>query len=195
MHIHTLIHQWVSTYIRPGDHVLDATVGNGLDTLFLAHQVGEEGKVYGFDIQEEALARTCRLLQEAGMSERVQLFCAGHEALDKWLPAAAWGNLAVAMFNLGYLPGGNKQIITQPETTLLALRKALRALRVQGFLSVVLYEGHAGGLEEARLVRSFAAALPADAFSVWYLHKLNTGGHPPSVLFIEKLKNVELSNE
>ena len=51
---HTLMEKAASN----GDIVVDGTVGNGNDTVFLAKLVGPTGKVYGFDIQKEAIERT-----------------------------------------------------------------------------------------------------------------------------------------
>jgi ubiquinone/menaquinone biosynthesis C-methylase UbiE len=59
-------HQAVEAVLKPGDITIDATVGNGHDTLFLATRVGATGKVYGFDIQQEALDSAYQRLQQAG---------------------------------------------------------------------------------------------------------------------------------
>ncbi len=132
--------------LQPGEVAVDATVGNGHDTLFLAQQVGAQGHVYGFDIQEEALARTRRRLEEAGLRDRVTLLQMGHEHMAEAVPAAWHGRIGAVMFNLGYLPGGSdRTCITRPQTTVPALEAALRLLRPGGVLTVVAYRGHPGG--------------------------------------------------
>jgi len=144
--------QRVAAVVADGHYAVDATVGNGHDTLFLAGQVGERGHVWGFDVQQPALAATAARLAERGLSGRVSLLHAGHQTLAERLPARAAGQLSAVMFNLGYLPGSDKQVTTRPDTTLQALAAALANLRPGGLLSVLAYRGHAGGDDESRAV-------------------------------------------
>jgi predicted methyltransferase len=152
-----LAQQRIAAVVRDGDYAVDATVGNGHDTLFLARQVGSSGHVWGFDLQAAALDATRHRLMEHGLSERVTLIRDGHQHLAKHLPAAARGQLAAAMFNLGYLPGSDKRITTAPESTLTALGAARDQLRRGGLLSVLAYRGHCGGQEEADAVQRWLA--------------------------------------
>ena len=161
----TLAHRIVATILQPGEVAVDATVGNGHDTLFLARQVGPQGHVYGFDVQEEALVRARRRLEEAGLHERVTLLQRGHEHMAEAVPATWHGRIGAVLFNLGYLPGGSdRTCVTRPETTLPALDAALRLLRPGGVLTVVAYRGHPGGAKEAEAVRQWAEALDPDRF-------------------------------
>ncbi|MBW5447016.1 methyltransferase domain-containing protein [Cohnella sp. CFH 77786] len=158
----TMAQRWVAERARPGDAVVDATAGGGVDTLFLARTVGSKGTVYAFDIQEEALERTRRRLAEASGAEplaRVQLYHAGHERMAELLPSSARGRLRAAMFNLGYLPGADASVITKPDTTLAALEAALSLLAPGGVLTAVLYPGHPGGDAEAAAVERWAAGI------------------------------------
>ncbi len=160
-----LAHRIVAAVLQPDEVAIDATVGNGHDTLFLAWQVGTQGHVYGFDVQEEALARTRRRLEEAGLQERTTLLQIGHEHMAEAVPVRLHGHIGAIMFNLGYLPGGSdRSCITRPQTTLPALEAALRLLRPGGVLTVVAYRGHPGGSEEAEAVRRWAEALDPDRF-------------------------------
>ena len=112
--------KYISSCVSDGDRVIDATCGNGHDTLFLAKIVGEKGKVFSFDIQPEALVNTRRLLEANNLADRVHLIQSGHERMDSHVHE----KVAAVMFNLGYLPGGNHKIITRPDTTVEALAKA-----------------------------------------------------------------------
>lgn len=159
-------HTTLSKIIQAGDLVIDATVGNGHDTLFLAQCVGENGKVYGFDIQQAALDETCRRLDEAGLSQQVSLYHAGHEAMRIALPESLAGRAKAVMFNLGYLPGGDKQRTTTLNTTLAALEQSQQLLASGGAISVLAYTGHPGGREEAEAVKAWAAKLAPDYFEV-----------------------------
>ena len=110
--------------VQPGDTVVDATMGNGHDTLFLAEQVGAEGRVYAFDIQESAVESTRHLLEEHGMSGRVTLLCRSHAEMAGAVPSG----LAAAVFNLGWLPGGDHSITTLCASTEKAVLSALDLL-------------------------------------------------------------------
>jgi len=159
-------HSALAEIINEGDCVIDATVGNGHDTLFLAQHVGVDGTVYGFDIQETALDEAHRRLSEAGLVQRVSLYHAGHEVMATVLPESLHGKIKVVMFNLGYLPGGDKQRTTAIATTLAALEQARELLASGGAISVLAYTGHPGGCEEAEAVKNWAAALAPDYYNV-----------------------------
>jgi predicted methyltransferase len=177
------------THVQAGDAVIDATVGNGVDTLFLAQLVGAQGTVYGFDIQAAAVERTTTRLRTHGVSN-VHLFCCGHEQLAQFVAAAERGRIAGIMFNLGYLPNGEDvALTTQPVTTLAALAAALEWLRPGGIVTVVLYPGHDGGALEAAAVETWAGALPSYYFDVLLYRMLNRQTDPPYLLAISKKKS------
>ena len=107
----------IAQSLQPGQFAIDATMGNGHDTLFLAELVGAEGRVFGFDIQQQALANTRQRLADAGLENRATLIQGGHEHMELLLPSRVVGQVSAIMFNLGYLPGGDKHTVTRPETT------------------------------------------------------------------------------
>lgn len=150
--------------LRGGDFVIDATCGNGQDTLALAKLVCRESKkglIYGMDVQQSALQNTSSLLDSTlSPNERkhVRLFPLCHSRMEDIVPKGLSARLVA--FNLGYLPGGNKELITRSETTLLALDAAAKVLGSGGLISVMSYIGHPGGREEYETVRSFATNLP-----------------------------------
>ena len=152
-----LAHELAEEILSPGDRVVDATAGNGHDTLFLAEQVGAAGKVWAFDVQAAALAATRERLAAAGCAARVELIHAGHETLAERLPSEEKGRLAAVFFNLGYLPRGDHALITRGETTRTALDAATEWVRLGGHLSLLVYPGHPGGVEEAQMVREWIA--------------------------------------
>jgi hypothetical protein len=170
--------------LKPGDWVADATTGNGHDTLWLAQSVGLTGHVFGFDVQGEALAATAQRV--LGLPQ-VTLFHAGHEHMAARLPPAAKGQLAAVMFNLGFLPGGDKAVITRASTTIAALEQAAALLAVGGLITLILYPGHSGGAEEAAALRAWAQQLPG-AFSAASYARLNPLKPAPELLLIERRK-------
>jgi predicted methyltransferase len=150
--------QRLAEVLADGSLVVDATVGNGHDTLFLAQQVGNSGLVWGFDVQASALAGARAQLAEQSLADRVTLLHTGHETMTRQLPARAHGKLSAVMFNLGYLPGSDKRITTLPATTLQALAESIANLRQDGLLSILAYRGHAGGQAEADAVADWLTA-------------------------------------
>lgn len=149
--------RWVGWQVRPGETVVDATAGNGLDTVFLAGLVGAGGRVVAFDVQAEAVAATRRALAAAGLDDgRVRMVHGSHERLGE---AARPGEVAAVMANLGYLPGGDHGVTTGVAGTLAALDGALGLLRPGGVITVVGYPGHPGGAAETKAVIEWAAGL------------------------------------
>jgi hypothetical protein len=155
---------WIEAALFDGALAVDATVGNGYDTLFLAHRVGPHGSVLGFDVQKAALAGARELLKFAGSIGRVSLIHDSHSRMANYLPEGAC--VQGAMFNLGYLPRGNREIITRPDTTIAALQILMRHLATDGRITVLVYRGHEGGVLEYEEVRKFLAALPDAEWSV-----------------------------
>lgn len=177
---HAILQETVSN----GDIVIDATVGNGYDTLKLATLVGDEGKVYGYDVQQEALESTRNKLEEAGLADAVDLLHNGHEnikdlSLDR-------SSVSAVVFNLGYLPSGDKSIITLPETTLEAINSSLPLLKKGGIISLMIYHGHEGGKEEKDAVSDFVTQLPQKDFNVLRYGFINQKNNPPFLMIIEK---------
>ncbi len=151
-----LLHVLLGHVIRKGDLVVDATAGNGHDTAFLAEAVGDEGKVIAIDIQAEAIAATRQRLEESGLEGRVELHQTSHAEMGKLLPT---DSASAIVFNLGYLPGKNRELITRAETTLQALAASALILKKGGVLAVICYPGHPGGDDEAAEVLGYLGGL------------------------------------
>ncbi len=165
-----LAHDLISETVESGDVVIDATVGNGHDTLFLAELVGPDGRVIGFDIQQQALNDTLSRLEQIGFAQRAKLLNISHEQLLEGISQAFGGRCARAiMFNLCYLPGGDKQLTTRAESSLQAMRQALELLCEDAILSVIAYPGHPAGLEEATEIRRFMQTLQPPYRSELYI--------------------------
>jgi tRNA1(Val) A37 N6-methylase TrmN6 len=173
----------VAEVLQEGEVAVDATAGNGHDTLFLARLVGETGHIYAFDIQAQALQQTAGRLNEAGINDRVTLIQDSHHNAKQYIKEE---DVALALFNLGYLPGGDKTVVTQGYTTIEAANYFLDALRPNGRLILVLYPGHSEGQVEAAEVEAWACALPQPLFTVQKTVTLNQVNNPPYVIAIEK---------
>lgn len=169
--------------VCPGDAVADATMGNGHDTLFLAEKVGPDGHVYAFDIQEKALEATRKLLEEYGMENRVTLFCRSHADLAGTVP----DGLSAAVFNLGWLPGGDHSVTTRCESTGKAVLGALKRLKAGGVMTVCVYPGHEEGRLEREMLSELLAGLSNREYNVLRQTFLNAGEGAPECLVVQKL--------
>ena len=149
--------------------------------------MGPEGRVYGFDIQARALENTRRRLQREGAPDNVVLHHHGHEGMARVLPPEARGRLAVAMFNLGYLPGGDETLVTRATTTCVAVDAALSLMRPGGLVSLTMYTGHPGGSEEAQAVASHCAAIPKEHARVMRCTMHNHPAAQVELLLLERL--------
>jgi len=159
----TLAKRLVSQHVDLGDVVIDATVGNGYDTEFLARCVGAQGHVYGFDVQAQAIENTKTRLLGTGLERRITLLHSGHESMLGHLDASLRGQVTAIMFNLGYLPGGGKSVQTKTESTLIALKQSLTLLKPGGIITIVTYSGHTGGETEARDVSNWLKMISKDS--------------------------------
>jgi len=179
-------HREAQRFVVPGDAAIDLTVGNGGDTQWLAQTLGATGTVVGFDIQSGALAAAQRRLNGIPTGSNVRLIHASHDQVRAFVPEAFPGRVALALANLGYWPGSDSQVVTHPATTLPAFNATLELLRPSGALVVVIYTGHAGGVEERSAIEAWTQELSPAAFEIkWLLHP---GGAPraPRVLVVSK---------
>ena len=159
-------HHILTAHLQDGNRAIDATAGNGHDTAFLAGQVGSEGSVIAIDIQDAAVEATRTRLDHAGLLTRVTLRTGDHADIMEELAIEHAAEFAAIIFNLGYLPGSDKCVRTQPTSTKRALDAALELLGHRGRLCVTAYRAHAGGLEEARMVEAWMHQQKARGHSV-----------------------------
>ncbi|MCI7207238.1 MAG: class I SAM-dependent methyltransferase [Clostridiales bacterium] len=168
--------------VQKGDVVIDATMGNGYDTIYLGNLVGENGKVYAFDVQEEAIKSTKKKVERDNMTDRVELILDGHQNLDKYVKE----EVSCVVFNLGYLPRAKHVVITKPDTTLEAIKKSLKLLKPNGIISIAAYIGHEGGLEEKNYICEYLDNLNQNEFNVLHMQFTNQINNPPQLILIEK---------
>jgi predicted methyltransferase len=172
--------------VKSGNIVVDATLGNGHDAVYLAGLVGENGRVYGFDVQEEAIQSSQQRLLQHRMSEWVTLFHEGHENLLDKIPAEHHGKVTGAIFNLGYLPGGDKTIVTKPETTIAAIDQLLEMMAYEGIIILVIYHGHPGGAEERDTLLHYCEQIDQRLAHVLQYQFINQQNSPSFIVAIEK---------
>lgn len=168
--------------VREGDRVIDATMGNGHDTLKLCLLCGETGHVDAFDIQEQAVESTKKLLRENSVLQRASLHLTGHEHMAEYVSEA----VRAAVFNLGWLPGGDKSVTTHWPTTRQAVISALGLLERYGVCIVCVYPGHEAGTEELTEIRRFLSGLRPQEYNVLEQNFINAGPGSPVCFQIQK---------
>lgn len=166
---------FILQHIGEGDVAVDFTMGNGNDTLFLSETVGDTGRVYAFDIQEEALESTKEHLSSMGAPENYTLICASHHRVKEFVKEP----IKAGMFNLGYLPrSGRKMVTTMRETTMPAVEAALDLLADDGILLVAVYPGHEEGNLEGEMLASYFATLDRRKICVSRFNIMNSPTSP-----------------
>jgi len=181
-----IVHAFIDT-VTIRDAAVDATMGNGHDTLFLAKKITGSAKVYSFDIQKRAIQKTEELLNANGLLNAVELIEDDHQNIDKYITSG----IDAAMFNLGYLPNGDHSIITRPRSTTNALNKILQLLKVGGKVSIIVYVGHEGGMDELNAVESFLTELETKSFCVVNINHINRS-LTPVIFLIERISSDEI---
>lgn len=183
--VNNIAKMYIKEIIEEGDICIDATMGNGYDTVFLAEKVGENGMIYAFDVQEEAIKSTEKKVKKLGFEKRVQLILDGHENIKNYVK----DNIKCAVFNLGYLPRCEHKIITKPNTTVEAIKQSVSLLDENGIVCISIYTGHEGGLEERNAVFDYAKNLDQSEYNVFESKFINQKNNPPSIILIEKKKS------
>mmetsp|Transcript_15094 Transcript_15094/g.25020 ORF Transcript_15094/g.25020 Transcript_15094/m.25020 type:complete len:214 (+) Transcript_15094:168-809(+) len=185
-----LNHTLLSQVIKPGDTVIDATVGNGNDTLFLSRVLsGRTGKLYGFDIQQVAIDNTRRMLLDnlstADKMDQVLLSVRNHKTFPAEIQPRS---VKAIVYNLGYLPGqsSDKSIKTESADTVQSITNALDLVSKGGLVSIMCYRGHDGGREEASAVAGVMAQLCPREWKVFSHDPLNQPTSPVLVTVFKK---------
>lgn len=181
---------FIRQYLSPGDTVIDATCGNGHDTAELA-KMGA-GKIYAFDVQESAIHNTKETLKKKNIPlDHVHLILDSHSNMCNHIKE----KVQIIVFNLGYLPTADKQIITQKESTLKAVKEAMKLLKKDGLICISMYSGHDGGEEEKQALLDFAETLDDRTWHVAYINMKNQRNHPPEILLITLKRGVEFEED
>lgn len=178
-----LTHFFLRQRLSPGDRAIDATCGNGQDTLLLAELVGSGGQVWAFDIQAMALEKTRESLEVADYLSRVSLIHASHARMVDFVTEP----VQAIVFNLGYLPTGRQEIKTCAETTVAALEQGQKLLLPSGIILLAVYTGHEGGGAEWSAVKGWAENLLPAEFNVWQSRQLNRSDKAPFLVIVEKM--------
>lgn len=182
------ITEWCAHFIReqvkPGDLCIDATMGNGNDTLLLSTLCGEDGHVTAFDIQEQALIHTKKRLTDAGAPDNYTLLLESHINMNRY---AESDSISCIVFNLGYLPGGDHKKATKGDSSIQALTQSLTLLKKGGMISLCIYSGGDSGFQEREQVLSWLKDLDSKKYLVIRSDYYNRPNNPPIPVLIIRL--------
>ena len=170
---------FISEHINENSVVADFTMGNGHDTQWLCSIV-KNGFVYAFDVQEQALRNTDERLKKEGYSN-YKLILDSHASCEKYINE----EIDAGMFNLGWLPGGDKRIHTLRESTLPAVMSAIKLLKKGGLITINVYPGHEEGKCEGELLDEELSKLSRFEYCVFRFRLLNAPD-APYIIGIEK---------
>ncbi|MBR4200638.1 MAG: methyltransferase domain-containing protein [Oscillospiraceae bacterium] len=176
-----LAHQFLRAHIGRGDLVIDATCGRGHDTKLLCELTGPEGRVIGFDIQQDAIDSAEALLRENGLSAELHLD--SHANMAAYAEA---GSVSCIVFNFGWLPRGNHEIFTHADSSIAALEAGLHLLRPEGWLVLCIYYGGANGFTERDALLEYLSGLDSRYYTVLQCSFPNRTGCPPFAVFVKK---------
>ncbi|GFR34306.1 tRNA (mnm(5)s(2)U34)-methyltransferase [Thermobrachium celere] len=179
----TLAHDIVKKVVVDGDCVVDATLGNGNDTIFL-NSLTPNGIVYSFEVQKHAVDKFRSLIEEKKL-KNIEVIHDGHENMDKYIKT----KVKAIMFNLGYLPGSDKTVTTKSDTTLKAVEKGLNILSPGGIMTIAAYIGHDEGEKEAEEVVKYVSQLDSKCYSIMKINFINRK-NAPFLIVIEKNDNL-----
>ncbi len=171
-------HKVLEDIITKDDICVDMTLGNGNDTFFLAKL---SKKVYAFDIQEQAIINSKIKNKDY---DNIVYILDSHENILSYVNE----EVKAVMFNLGYLPNGDKSITTSSSTTLKALEASLKVLKKNGRVVICLYPGHSEGLKEANELEKYLKTLDQHKYDVLKYQFINQINNPPFLMVLEKKK-------
>lgn len=183
-----IVHCLLKEVLSDAQIIVDATAGNGYDTLFLAQNASTKTHIYAFDIQKQAIfnAKEMILNNEHSLKiplNNIQFINDSHERIDEYVSDF----IDVAIFNLGYLPGGNHEYTTKNDITMKTLQRFINKLKINGHLAIVMYPGHEEGLKEYQAIELWAKDLMKKSFTVGWYKMVNHNFNAPTLCWIEKV--------
>lgn len=179
--VNTIVGSIMDSFLDNGMICVDATVGNGGDTLKILNNISPDGFVFGFDIQRKAIENTKERLSKHSFNN-FKLILDGHENIENYLDFS----IDFAVFNLGYLPKYDHSITTKANTTIKSLDYLMSILKKNGKILISAYKGHKGGMEEYTALKKWLESVDQKKFNVCEMEFINQVNYPPSLFVVEK---------
>lgn len=178
------VHHFIKEHVQPGDVCIDATMGNGHDTVLLSNLAGERGRVLAFDVQQMALDNTGQRLEKEQCPSNWKLYLESHENMEKY---AQPESVSCITFNLGYLPGGDHRKATRADSSIRAIEKGLSLLKKKGLMTLCIYSGGDTGFEEKDAVLEYMQNLDSKKYLVIKSEYYNRPSNPPIPVLVIKM--------
>lgn len=166
--------------LKDANVIVDATCGNGNDTLYLLEHSKVGAHIYAIDIQEEAIKNTKKRL--GYKSDRVHFIQGSHDTVLGSIEE----DFDLVVFNLGYLPGEDHRCMTSGDTTVRAIKTVCSKMSVGGIITVIAYPGTAQGMEEKNILELFLQSIPQRKFHCWRTEPMNQVNEPPLLYVVQK---------
>lgn len=171
--VSVLAHNIINQYVENKNVAVDATLGNGYDCDFLSSYFK---KVYAFEIQKEACEKYI------DKNNNVKIINESHHKIDEFVNE----EINCICYNLGYLPGGNKEVTTIAETSLKSIQISLDLLAQNGLMAIAIYRGHDEGKEEENCILKYLRTLPKNKYGVMLHECINRSNIAPLLVIVEK---------
>ncbi|GAA0077742.1 class I SAM-dependent methyltransferase [Clostridium sp. CTA-5] len=172
--ISKLSHYIIKEFLNNKEIAIDATLGNGYDTDFLSNNFNT---VYAFEIQKCACDDYIKMKKD-----NVKVINDSHHLIKEYI----FESVDCIMYNLGFLPGGNKSITTQNATSLKSIKDGLEILNYGGIMTICIYRGHEEGKIEESCIISYLKSLPKNQYGVMLHSFLNRSEDAPILVVVEK---------
>lgn len=176
-------HKIISEHVKPGDFCIDATAGRGRDTVFLCGLAGNTGRVIAFDIQDDAIESTKKLVEAQGYAGMCTVIQDCHSNMTSY---AGENSVSCITYNFGWLPAGDHHIFTRAETSIPSIEQGLRLLQNGGLMSLCIYYGRESGFEERDALLEYLKTIDSGSFTVLLSQFYNRANNPPIPVFIWK---------
>ncbi len=171
------VRRQIDLFAESNTNIIDATCGNGNDSLYLASKY-PSSKIVGFDIQEQAINNS---IEKCSAHTNTKFVLDSHANVDKYVT----DNVSLAIFNLGYLPRADRNITTKADSTILCIEKILKMLNPGGAIILTMYRGETNVLETAEVLK-FVKTINKDFYIVSMYDLINLNGNPFNVIIERK---------
>lgn len=181
---HQVVDLIINNFLKENSICVDATLGNGKDCLKIYKTLDGKCKIYAFDIQEKAIENSKNLFIENNISlDKINLINDSHEFVDNYIKE----EVDFFIMNLGYLPGGNKDITTNYKSVKIFLDKITFIMKEKSFGLIIFYPGHEAGKEELIKISEYLSGLDQNKFNVIKIEQINQMNQPPQIVMVERL--------
>lgn len=174
----SLCHDEVKKHLNKREIAIDMTVGRGNDTQYLCSVCK---RVYGFDTNSAAIVSTDDKLEKLGI-RNYRLICEDCQFFDEYV----FEKPAVIMYHLGHFDNLKDINVTESESIIKSLEKALKILKVGGLITVLSSVQTELCMKESAEVLKFCQTINPQVYDVMFNGLINFKSPKPFLLFIKR---------